>query len=244
LAANSQILALFDLDGTLLRAPDPVHIAGFDHALRAVFGAPASVAELPKSGRLDRDLARAALTSAGLGSPSSPATAASGDVTARRLEEVMAVMGRYYRLRVRGTDRVDWVLEGANDVLRRLQATGIATAISTGSARQVGLAKLAAAGLAAHFPAGAFGDEADDRAELLRRAVRHASEVYGRPFLAPNSVVIGDTPADIEAARAIGARVVAVASGRFPADALEEAGPDALFSDLSNVDSVVRAIRG
>ena len=56
--------------------------------------------------------------------------------------------------------------------------------------------------------------------------------------------MIGDAPADIEAAREIGARVVAVASGRFGADALDEHGPDALFPDLANVDNVVRAIRG
>jgi phosphoglycolate phosphatase len=57
-------------------------------------------------------------------------------------------------------------------------------------------------------------------------------------------VVIGDAPADIEAARQVGARVVAVASGRHAAEALEELGPDALFADLAGVDNVVRAIRG
>jgi len=242
LAANSQILAVFDLDGTLLRAPDPVHAAGFDHALRAVFGTGASVGALPKSGRLDRDLAREALLSVGMAPPD--AVAADGDGWSRQVDQVMAVMGRYYRLRVREGDRLDWVLGGVSELLRKLHAAGIATAVATGSARLVGETKLAAAGLAAHFPAGAYGDEAVDRADLFRRALRQATEVYGRRFLAANAVVIGDAPVDIEAAREIGARVVAVSSGRHGADALEEHGPDALFNDLANVDNVVRAIRG
>jgi phosphoglycolate phosphatase len=242
LAANSQILAVFDLDGTLVRAPDPVHVAGFDHALRAVFGTGASVEALPKSGRLDRDLVRDALLSVGVTAPAR----ADGDAAAwaDQVEQVMAVMGRYYRLRVHEGDRLDWVLGGVSDLLRKLHAAGIATAVATGSARLVGETKLAAAGLAAHFPAGAFGDEAADRADLIRQALRHATEVYGRRFLAANAVVIGDAPVDIEAAREIGARVVAVASGRFGTDALDEHGPDALFPDLANVDNVVRAIRG
>jgi phosphoglycolate phosphatase len=240
LAANSQILAVFDLDGTLVRAPDPVHVAGFDHALRAVFGTGASVEALPKSGRLDRDLVRDALSSVGVTTPGR----ADGTAWAEQIEQVMAVMGRYYRLRVHEGDRLDWVLGGVSDLLRKLHAAGIATAVATGSARLVGETKLAAAGLAAHFPAGAFGDEAADRPDLIRQALRHATEVYGRRFLAANAVVIGDAPVDIEAAREIGARVVAVASGRFDTDALDEHGPDALFPDLTNVDNVVRAIRG
>lgn len=242
MAANSQILAVFDLDGTLLRAPDPVHVAGFDHALRAVFGTEASVGSLPKSGRLDRDLAREALRSMGLAPPS--AATGDGDGWSRQLDQVMAVMGRYYRLRVREGDRTEWVLAGVSELLRKLHAAGIATAVATGSARLVGETKLAAAGLTDHFPAGAYGDEAVDRPDLLRRALRHGTEIYGRRFLAANAVVIGDAPVDIEAAREIGARVVAVSSGRFGTDALEEHGPDALFPDLANVDNVIRAIRG
>jgi beta-phosphoglucomutase-like phosphatase (HAD superfamily) len=236
LAANHDVLAIFDLDGTLLRAPDPVHLAGFDHALHVVFGTGATVQNLPRSGQLDRALARAALAEMDGG-----AAARRDD---ERIKEVMTIMGRYYRLRVRDGDRMDWVLEGAVDVLRKLRAAGIGVALTTGSARDVGAGKLAASGLADFFPVAAFGDEADERVELLRQALKDAAKTYRRPYLAPNAVVIGDAPADVEAARLIGARVVAVATGRYSTDQLDEHGPDATFPDLANADAVIRAIRG
>jgi beta-phosphoglucomutase-like phosphatase (HAD superfamily) len=229
----AHVLALFDLDGTLLRAPDPIHLAAFDHALQVVFGASATVHTLPRSGRLDRALARAALAEQRVDGADD-----------QRIEQVMTIMGRYYRLRVGDGDRVDWVLGGAIEVLRKLRAAGVATAVATGSAREVGTRKLAASGLADFFPVGAFGDEADDRADLLRQAVAAAKRAYGRTFLAANAVVVGDSPADVEAARLIGARVVAVATGRHTSDQLDEHGPDATFPDLTNADAIVRAIRG
>jgi beta-phosphoglucomutase-like phosphatase (HAD superfamily) len=232
-AANHQLLVLFDLDGTVLRAPDPVHVAAFDHGLQVVFGAGASIASRPASGRLDRDLAREALVERGR-----------TDVDDHGLRQVMDIMGRYYRRRVGQGERADWVLPGVTEVLRKLRARGVATAVASGSAREVGTAKLAAAGLADAFAAGAWGDEVDDRPQLLRRALAAAGAAHRRPFLAANAVVVGDAPADVEAARLVGARIVAVATGRFSTEQLDELGPDATFSDLGNPDAVVRALLG
>jgi phosphoglycolate phosphatase-like HAD superfamily hydrolase len=72
--------------------------------------------------------------------------------------------------------------------------------------------------------------------------VAAASKVYRRGFALANAVVVGDTPADVAAARAIGARVVAVATGRYSGDDLDEHGPDATFADLANADAVIKAI--
>ena len=82
-----------------------------------------------------------------------------------------------------------------------------------------------------------------NRSALVRHAVAQAGSRYGRKFLAANAVVIGDTPADILAARDTGARVVAVATGRFGVDELDGHGPDAIFADLTNADAVIKAIR-
>jgi phosphoglycolate phosphatase-like HAD superfamily hydrolase len=59
-----------------------------------------------------------------------------------------------------------------------------------------------------------------------------------------NVVVIGDTPADVECGRDIGARAIGVATGRYSTDMLAAHGAVAVFSDLSNTDAVVRAILG
>ncbi len=234
MATSHDLLVLFDLDGTLIRAGDEVHHAAFDHALKAVFGVPATIAGIRLGGRLDNEIAPEALANAGV-------QVNAGDP---RLAQVMGVMGRYYRLRVGPGDRADWVLDGVVEVLRKLRAGGVAVGVATGSAREVALAKLESAGLGDYLTAGAFGDEAADRPALLNMAVRHAGAVYGRPFLRPNTVVVGDTPSDVLAARAIGARAVAVASGRYTTDDLDEHAPDATFADLSAADLVLTAIGG
>lgn len=233
MAANHEILALFDLDGTLLRAGDTVHHDAFEHGIRATFGVSVRVRDLELAGAVDRHLFHAAVESAGI----TATDAAAG------FEQWVAVVDRYYRLRVGAGDRVDWILPGVTELLRKLRATGVALAIATGSARGVGEAKLAASGLADYFPVGAFGDEVHDRAALLRSAIRSASAHYGRRFLAANAVVLGDTPVDIRAAREIGARVVAVATGRFGVDELDQHGPDATFVDFAIADAVVKVIR-
>ncbi len=233
MAANHEILALFDLDGTLLRVGDPVHHAAFEHATRLVFGFELDITTLELAGAVDRRLYDVVAVQAGLG----PAEAE------RRFAEWASIVGRFYRLRVQAGDRAPWVLPGVGDVLRKLRATGIAMAVATGSIRDVAELKLSSSGLRDYFPVGAFGDEVADRASLVLRAVQQATARYGRKFLAANAVVIGDTPADVSAARETGARVVAVATGRFDVDALDALGPDATFADLTNADAVIKAIR-
>ncbi|UCH30337.1 MAG: HAD hydrolase-like protein, partial [Myxococcales bacterium] len=91
--------------------------------------------------------------------------------------------------------------------------------------------KLARGGLDSFFSFGGFGSDHTERPELLRvgleRGRRHAGE--GRDIRA---VVIGDTPRDVTAARAIGAHCVAVSTGSFDAAALRAAGADVVVSDL------------
>jgi phosphoglycolate phosphatase len=54
--------------------------------------------------------------------------------------------------------------------------------------------------------------------------------------------VIGDTPADIQCGRAIGARAIGVATGHYSVDQLSQHRPAAVFEDLSATDEVIRAI--
>jgi len=231
--ATHEILVVFDLDGTLVEAADPDHRHAFEHALRAVYGVPATLDGLRLGGRLDLEIAQAALSAAGV----------RVDHADERLVRVMTVMGRHYGLRVAPGDRTDRLLAGVVEVLRKLRAAGIATAVGTGSATAVARAKLAAAEIADYLPVGAYGDDVVDRAELLMLAAERSAVHYRRKFLLANTVVIGDTPADIAAGRAVGARVVAVATGRYAGDELDEHGPDAIFTDLANADAIVKVIR-
>ena len=81
---------------------------------------------------------------------------------------------------------------------------------------------------------GAFGDQYEDRADVARDALRQGQGLI--PDLQPGEIlVIGDTQRDIQCARAIGARVLAVATGPNAVSELESFGPDWAIEDLTRI---------
>ena len=92
--------------------------------------------------------------------------------------------------------------------------------------------------------AGAYGDSHEVRSELVHLARGNAARRYGRDFAGPATVLVGDTPLDVAAARATGARAVAVATGGTSADKLAECGADAVLPDLTDTPAVLSAILG
>lgn len=85
------------------------------------------------------------------------------------------------------------------------------------------------------FTLGAFSDDSEDRNELAAIARDRAAATLGRPLGGAELLVIGDTPRDIECARAIGARVLAVATGRDSVDALRAHAPDFAAASLRDI---------
>ena len=58
------------------------------------------------------------------------------------------------------------------------------------------------------------------------------------------TVLLGDTPNDVAAAQASGARIIAVATGKDTATELAEAGADTVLPDLTDTSAVLAAIYG
>jgi phosphoglycolate phosphatase-like HAD superfamily hydrolase len=119
--------------------------------------------------------------------------------------------------------------------------------VLTGNVRPLAEVKLSAVGLRhlLDLCIGAFGDDHEVRAELVHLARRRAAAVHGRPgtdFSGEATVVVGDTPLDIEAALSAGARAVGVATGGYPASTLRAAGAHAVLTDLSNTATVLAAL--
>ncbi|MCM8748680.1 HAD family hydrolase [Thermomicrobiaceae bacterium CFH 74404] len=225
-------LVLFDIDGTLLRAGDREHARAFVEAMTEVFGRPIDLDGVPLAGMLDSEIARLALEREGI----TPV-----EVEAK-LPLVMRRMGEHYSGRVLAGDRVTWVLAGAVESALALADAGYALGVLTGNARTVARAKLAAAGVDGLFPVGAYGDQAHTRGELVWLACAEAERHYGVRFLVHRVVLIGDTPRDIAAARAAGARVLAVATGRYSVRELEAEGADAVLPDLSDPVTTLAAV--
>jgi phosphoglycolate phosphatase len=112
----------------------------------------------------------------------------------------------------------------------------------TGNLEAVARLKLDRAGLGGWFAAGqgAFGSDAEDRAQLPAIARRRAGRLDGgAPYPRERTVVIGDTPRDIACARADGVRCVAVATGPYAAEEL--AGANAVARAAHELPALLRA---
>jgi phosphoglycolate phosphatase-like HAD superfamily hydrolase len=122
----------------------------------------------------------------------------------------------------------------------------VVQSVLTGNVRQMAEIKLGAVGLDANLDleTGAYGDSHEIRSELVHLARANAARKYGREFAGTATVLVGDTPLDVAAARATGARAVAVATGGTSADELAESGADAVLPDLTDTPAVLAAIFG
>ncbi len=82
------------------------------------------------------------------------------------------------------------------------------------------------------------------RAKLVAVARHAARQAYGTDFSGSSTVLVGDTPLDVEAALAAGARAVAVATGSYPAADLAAAGAHVVLPDLTDPARVLAAVTG
>ncbi|WP_432797100.1 HAD family hydrolase [Poriferisphaera sp. WC338] len=84
------------------------------------------------------------------------------------------------------------------------------------------------------FRVQAFGDEGQVRADLTARAMKMYTALTDEDAQPGRVIVIGDTPKDIECAKAHGCVSFAVATGPFDRDVLLEAGADVVVDDLQD----------
>jgi len=225
-------LLLFDIDGTLLET----HGAGrraVEAALSDLTGRAVSADGISFSGKTDRQILREVLTASG----------ADGEWLDGRFDEAL---GAYETTAHRLLDaaRVT-ALPGAVALVERLAGEAAAQlALLTGNIRPMAYRKVEAVALAEHFPFGAFGCDHEDRNCLPAVAAERAEAHTGRRFGPEETVVIGDTPRDVACARAFGARVVAVATGKFSREELAVHTPDILLDDLQDVAASLDALLG
>jgi len=124
------------------------------------------------------------------------------------------------------------VLPGAEQTLLDLGEAGVLLGLVSGAMEGAARTKLIPANLNRFFIFGAYGSDSPDRAELTGLAIQKATRLHAG--LTPAQVfVVGDTPRDIDAAKAAGAVSVGVASGKFSVDELRTAGGDHVLGSLT-----------
>lgn len=134
------------------------------------------------------------------------------------------------------------VLPGIARALASLTELGyVRQSVLTGNLREVAAIKLKALGLdqSVDLRIGAYGSDAVERAALAPFAFERAARVLGLEITGGNTAIIGDTPRDIEAARAVGALAIGVATGRHSTAELQAVGADIVFADLSDTSTLL-----
>jgi phosphoglycolate phosphatase-like HAD superfamily hydrolase len=225
-------VVLFDIDGTLL-ASGGVGRRAMEGALLAHFGT-AGPSGYRYDGKTDRQIARESMRHAGF---------ADADID-ERMESLLAdYLARLEQAMASGAHDVR-THEGIPELLDALQARGdVLLGLLTGNIAPGAALKLRAAGLEpARFRVGAYGSDHEDRPALPAIAQRRAAELLAHDVQGESVVIIGDTPADVQCGRGIGARAVAVATGHFTMADLAEHAPHAVLEDFSDLDASLGAI--
>jgi len=230
------LLVLWDVDFTLVNAMG-VGRHLYRTAFAGLFGRelPAVAESADMAGRTDRAIALDVLALAGVPEPRTQVAA---------FEAALARLAPSVRSMVAASAKA---LPGARDALAALAAVpGVVQSVLTGNVRQVAQAKLEPLGLGEHldFEVGAYGNEHEIRAELVHLARARAAAAYGVDFGGEATVLVGDTPLDVAAAVATGARAVGVATGQFALSDIEAARPTAALADLTSTAEVVTSVLG
>ncbi|MCI0348041.1 MAG: HAD family hydrolase [Acidobacteriales bacterium] len=221
---------LFDIDGTLLNTRDGVHWNAFRSALRQVFGIESLLDTVPVHGNTDIGILRAVTEQHGV--PRSDFE--------RKLAQALEIM----RAEVANTCNAMRceLCPGIPELLIELRRRGKLLGVVSGNLESIGWSKITAAGLRELFQFGSFSDESEQRVEIFRHGFLRAralmNESCSTQQWAPGAehcIFVGDTPADIAAARALGAPVMAVSTGIYSFSELLASSPDACVPCCSDL---------
>jgi phosphoglycolate phosphatase-like HAD superfamily hydrolase len=165
------------------------------------------------------------------------------------------VEGQLERLRAAAEEALDEIVDqlpsrgrtlpGAAEALAAMRDEPVVQSLLTGNVRRFAEVKVRAFALDGYLDldVGGYGWAHVVRAHLVGVARAAALERYGRAYPGRATVLVGDTPLDVEAALATGAAVVAVATGNYTVDELTAAGAHVVLPDLASTSEVLAAVR-
>jgi phosphoglycolate phosphatase len=226
-------LVLFDIDGTMLLTSGAGRRA-IVAAIAEEVGDAATLRRIRFDGKTDPEIVAELLETADRPQQATPSRIES---ICRRYVELLA---RELELPTTRTT----VMPGIMELLERLeQQEGVLLGLLTGNVEPGAALKLRAAGIdPGRFRVGAYGSDAAHRPDLPPIATRRASRFFGREPAGSEVVIIGDTPADIACGQCVDARAVAVATGGYSLQDLEDCRPYAAFTDLRDTERVLHSI--
>ncbi len=226
----SKKLVLFDIDGTLVRVRGISRQSLID-ALREVFGTEGTAATHNFAGKLDSVIIKEVMRATGLND---------NDIQ-KGFEEAKRRYIQNFKEHAR-REHIE-VMAGIYELVEKLaRQESVVLALLTGNFEESGRHKLALPELNDYFAFGAFADDADTRNALPAVAVQRAFERTGICFTGKDVVIIGDTEHDVNCAKVLHSKCIAVATGHYTVSQLQAFNPDYTFENFANVEGAFEAI--
>jgi phosphoglycolate phosphatase-like HAD superfamily hydrolase len=212
-------VVLFDVDGTLLDTGGAGGRA-WARAFSELHGMAADIGKFSEVGDTDSHIALKTFE------------AVIGREPTR--EEVGRLLATYLlRLQEEVTSSEGYrVLAGVEATLERLIAEGVTIGIVSGALEGAARIKLGRGNLNRYFVFGGYGSDSPSRATLTQLTIERAGWFHSDIVEATEVFIVGDTPNDIAAAKAVGAVAVNVATGNFSVQQLQDAGSDHVLPTL------------
>lgn len=235
-ASSSLRFLLWDIDGTLIRS---VRSGAFKDyvipVLETVFGTAGRLREMKVSGMTDLQIVGEALRHEGF----------THEQVLERIDHLRESYMKEMHKATGNGQKFFEVLPGVREVLQAVaNHPRYRSGLLTGNIEPAARLKMELVGLSEFFDLpGAFGDESHDRRDLSALVAGRIRRHLDLDLEPSQFIVVGDTPNDIACARHFGARALAVGTGRlYTAEDLLDCHPDALLTDLSNVELVMQTL--
>jgi phosphoglycolate phosphatase-like HAD superfamily hydrolase len=215
-------LVLFDIDGTLLLTGG-AGVKAFRKVFATEFNARDGFERLKFAGRTDYSLVREFFTCHGI--------AASPENFQRFFERYVFWLDHILK------ESESRTCHGVLDFIKELRSLPQPPVLGllTGNIRLGAEIKLRHFNLWDVFETGAFADDHEERDQIAAVAHHRGSHLMKEHLRGDQVLVIGDTPLDIRCARAIGAKVLAVATGAHSLEELRAHKPDWAVADLRKI---------
>lgn len=233
-------LAFFDIDGTLIRRSrkgiKSLKTRSINYAMETVFGIAGidymSILGKRIYGMTDILIVKSALLESGVSEKQFYA----------RLHELFEAIDRYFDLHAGDWNNGDYVkLPHISEFLENLRTWGVRLGLVTGNIKKHSDWKMRNAGFDGYFATGAYGNDAEERWQILQIALERNVDIP-----AGLACHFGDSPPDLDAARRCGIRAVAVSDrggGTHTKPELEKVGYGLVIDGWDEIETIEEYLR-
>jgi len=227
------MLALFDIDGTILRTFG-LGVRAMGDAGRELFGKHFDELRVEYAGRLDPLIIQDLLVAHEL------------ETHPEMVDEFRAMYRKHLGIVLDATPAE--LCPGVAEIIDALEGIEEVTlGLLTGNYPETGEMKLRSGGIdPERFPVRVWASDSPHdppaRTHLPPVGIARYIELHKREIDPQDVVIIGDTPADIDCAKASGCRCIAVGTGKYTPDELMDAGADLAVQDLSDTQHIAEWI--